>query len=423
MRIGIQTWGSLGDIGPFVALANGLHAAGHTVTLQAAPVEPDFDLSALGGSVPVHAVARPPVASQALFSQVTTELANEADALKQAQAAVAQLLDPIDEEMYAAAEDLCRDNDIVVGHFFAYPLATAAEKTGTPYVSVMPVHSAVPSRRVAPSGLPNLGPWLNPLLWKLVRAMLNKALKAFPDALRAAHGLPPASDLIDGVWSSKTLNLIAVSPVFCPRQDDWQERHQVCGFLTGQKAIPYKTPAQDLATFLDAGAPPVYVSFGSVMPFSGAALDEIIVLLDDARRRAGCRMIVQAPDREHPRSASSELLFVTSVPHALVFPRCAAVVHHGGAGTTQTALRAGTPSVVVAHIEEQYFWGRELQRIGAAPAPLRRRTLNAQALAKQIAAVLNTPKMRQTAQDIAATMRTENGVATAVALIEKTFTR
>lgn len=421
MRIGIQTWGSLGDIGPFVALANGLQVAGHTVTLQAAPVEPDFDLSALGGSVPAHAIAHPPVTSATQFSQVTAALANEADALKQAQAVVAQLLAPIDQEMYTAAERLCRDSDIVIGHFFAYPLATAAEKAGTPYVSVMPVHSAVPSRHTAPSGLPDLGDWLNPLLWKLVRAMMNKALKPFPDALRATHGLPPAADLIDAVWTSGALNLIAVSPVFCARQDDWDERHHVCGFLTEQKAHASGTPGEtltpELAAFLDAGSPPVYVSFGSIMPSSGAALDETLTLLQDAQRLAGCRMIVQAP----ASSTSPDLFFLASAPHALVFPRCAAVVHHGGAGTTQTALRAGTPSVVVAHIEEQYFWGQELRRIGAASAPLRRRTLSPRALAGQITAVLNSPRMRQTAHDIAFAMRDEDGVASAVAAIEDRF--
>lgn len=133
--------------------------------------------------------------------------------------------------------------------------------------------------------------------------------------------------------------------------------------------------------------------------------------------QAGCRAIIQTHDAAACGFQSNErVLYVKAAPHHLVFPRCAAVVHHGGAGTTQSVTLAGKPSVVVAHISEQEHWGKELRRIGIAGKPLHRRSVTAKKLASRISTI--TPAMRNQAPLIARAMAKENGVATAVRLIE-----
>jgi sterol 3beta-glucosyltransferase len=118
-----------------------------------------------------------------------------------------------------------------------------------------------------------------------------------------------------------------------------------------------------------------------------------------------------------------DLYFLGRAPHASLFPRCAAVVHHGGAGTTHSATRAGVPSVTVAFVNEQQSWGRRLQQCGAALAPLSFRTVTPDALATRIVQTAANPRLREHAQMVGAQMRAEDGVAESIRLIEQVGTR
>ncbi len=113
--------------------------------------------------------------------------------------------------------------------------------------------------------------------------------------------------------------------------------------------------------------------------------------------------------------------FVSAAPHHLIFPHCSAIVHHGGAGTTQSATLAGKPSIVVAHLSEQEHWGRELHRLGIAGKLSKRRSLTAKQLAGQIRYLRDNPGLVYTAEKIATAMKQENGVAEAVKVIEQRF--
>jgi sterol 3beta-glucosyltransferase len=115
------------------------------------------------------------------------------------------------------------------------------------------------------------------------------------------------------------------------------------------------------------------------------------------------------------------VLFVRRAPHNLVLPRCAAVVHHAGAGTTHTTLRAGTPSVPVPHVSDQFLWSKELHRLGAAPKPLRRTKWSATALAERIKEAIGNPSMQQAAAAMSRRMQADHGPERAADLVESTF--
>ncbi len=424
MRIGIQTWGSHGDIRPLMALAGGLRAAGHEVTLLVTSVYPaDYDAVAAELSLDLKYVASPVVADADALQGIGQRVFGETNPLRQARAIISEVFAPAADQMFEAAQTLCRDNDLVIGHFFHYPLRIAADIAGRPYASVMLVHSAIPSRHDPPAGLPDLGRLGNRLSWRLARYLLNRYLKPFADDLRVRKGLEPARDLLEDVWASPDLNLIAVSKALCTRRDDWTDNHRVCGFFhLPEMAGHDRALTSELEEFLARGAAPVYVTFGSATPPRRDALRDFVSLVSRAAAAAQCRMIVQVPAKpDTGLDASPTMHFVTALPHARVFPRCAAVVHHGGAGTSHAATLAGVPSIVVAHTEEQRFWGNQLRRVGVAPAPLRRRGLTARALAGRLSQVLHSPTMKDRAQAAADAMRDENGVAAAVALIAATF--
>jgi sterol 3beta-glucosyltransferase len=110
---------------------------------------------------------------------------------------------------------------------------------------------------------------------------------------------------------------------------------------------------------------------------------------------------------------------VARARHAAVYPCCAAVVHHGGAGTSHAAARAGVPSVVVPHLGDQFFWARALSKARVAPRPIRRQTLTAKKLARRIREAVDSSAMRDRAARLGSAIRAENGVGRAIELIER----
>ena len=421
MKIGIQTWGSHGDIRPFIALAEGLQTAGHQVTLYMTSVV-DVDYST---SIPDSGVHIVQIASYILpsASQITKyyQFINEKNPLKQAKLLFSEFFLPIENEMYEASVKLCQINDIVIGHTIHYTLQTAAEKTKTPYVSVMLAH-IFPTTNQPPVGFPRIGKWGNIFFWWLIRTILNKSLKPTIDMLRIKHGLEVAKDLLTDVWSSGKLTLIAVSPEICKQQDDWPKNIQVCGFLNMENTPNEGSISVQLEHFLDEADPPIYMNFGSMIPPILQIQKETIQLFEDASKLSNCRAIIQMPSWEECQVKSSKIIhYVTSSPHHLIFPRCKAVVHHGGAGTTQTTMLAGIPSIPIAHTKEQEFWGLELKRLDIAPNLLIRRKVTPRKLAERISTVVNSPTMQENAQKIAQLMKIENGVSKAVELINRKF--
>jgi UDP:flavonoid glycosyltransferase YjiC (YdhE family) len=419
MKIGLQTWGSDGDINPFIALAGGLAAAGHEVTLAITAAErKDYQsYSQRLGFVlkPVAYIAK----DDAAMAQLGERLWKIASPLGQVRFILQALFEPNVESLYATALELCAENELLIGHFALHPLHLAAEQAGKPYVTVSLNHGAIPSRFVPPPLMPNLGVWLNPWVWKLVEALLKKIMLPSVNRLRSREGRPALSSARP-VVESPLCNLIAISPALCAKPADWGDNQHVTGFLAlPEKARPWTMP-DDLGEFLAAGEPPVYLTFGSM---SGIDRDPATItvttrLLVEAVQAAGCRAIIQARwDSVSSLAENPKIYRIGPVPHSQLFPHCAAIVHHGGAGTTQTSLLYGKPQIIVAHIADQYFWADALKRLGVAGKRHDRRTTTATGLGAAIRQALDSPTMVSRAASLGQQIAAEDGVATAVGII------
>ena len=421
MKIGMQTWGSHGDIRPFIALAEGLREAGHDVTLAITCVDSDrYDSLVSGAGLRILLTSSPVIQDKAQLKKIGESIFFEKNPITQTQMAIEKLFLPAESEMYEVSEQLCSKNDLVIGHYFHYPLNAAAERFGRAYVSIALVHGAVPSAFRPPSGVPNLGTFGNRLAWRLARSVLNRKLKQYSDRLRQKNGIGVARDLIDNVWASPQLTLLAISPTICTRNQDWPDYYQVCGALDTKDTLLEGEISKELQAVLDDGTPPIYMTFGSVL--SGSDEKETISLLSEAAKLASVRAVIQSPGWERCGfKPTTGVYFVDSVPHAAIFPHCRAIVHHGGAGTSQSALRAGKPSVVVAHTAEQELWGRELKRIGVASKLLLRRKLTSSQLAAAIELVVGSSGINERANRLGREVSMENGVAIAVRLISNKF--
>lgn len=416
MRIGIQTWGSEGDIRPFVALGAALVTRGHRVEMLYTEISTrryEHVAAALGFTA--RAVASPVIATREREHEVGLAAIGSRDEVSQGLMIFRELLEPVAEPIYEAGLDLCSRSDLMIQHFILHPARAAAEKTRTPFATVAFAHMLSPSRHIHPSGLPELGPWATSIEWAVARFVLNQTMLRRVNRFRAGKGLPAIKDLLLDAWPSHLLHLLASSPAFLERPSDWPAWNQMCGFLE-LPSHEHEALAPEVDAFLRSGPPPVFMGFGSLMPQSGPHLTETVGVFEAAAARANCRAIIQS---ELVRPSTPDILFITRAPHNIVFPRCAAIVHHAGAGTTHTALRAGTPSVTVPHVSDQFLWSSELQRLGVAPKPLRRTKWSAQALADRLTQTIGNQQMKQAAVAMRDRMQGDNGPETAADLIER----
>ena len=419
MRIGIQTWGSEGDIRPFVALGAALARRGHVVELLYTEIgERRYEAVAASLGFTARAVASPVVADPQRVFEIGLKVINTRNQLQQGLIISRELLEPIADRAYEAGCELARRSDLFIHHFILHPARAAADTAGTPQITVTFAHMLTPSRFIHPPETPRLGEWANALEWKIAAFALNRTLLRDVNRFRERVGLPAFADLMRDGWPSHRLNLLASSPAFLdPRPADWPAWHQLCGFLD-LPSHGHEEVSPDVERFLASGSAPVFMGFGSLMPTEGHHLDETVKTFEEAARLAGCRAIIQA---EIEGRSNDRILFVRRTPHTLVFPRCAAVVHHCGAGTTHTTLRAGMPSVPVPHVSDQFAWAGELHRLGAAPQMLRRTKWNAKKLAARISEVIADPRMKNAAMAMSARMQHDNGPETAADLIEKSM--
>jgi UDP:flavonoid glycosyltransferase YjiC (YdhE family) len=192
-----------------------------------------------------------------------------------------------------------------------------------------------------------------------------------------------------------------------PKPQDWASHISISGFFFLSLASNY-TPAEDLIAFLDAGPPPVYIGFGSIVVDDPNAMTQLIF---DAVAKSGQRALVSkgwggfgADDLSIPEG----VFMLGNVPHDWLFQRVSCVVHHGGAGTTAAGIAAGKPTVVVPFFGDQPFWGSMVARAGAGPQPILHKELNSGNLAAAILEALK-PETQEKAKAMSEKISQENG--------------
>ena len=203
-----------------------------------------------------------------------------------------------------------------------------------------------------------------------------------------------------------------VSPSLLPKPADWPADVRLCGQWLARNSA--WTPPHALAYFLASGETPVYVGFGSMTGFDNARLlDALIESM--AGRRA---LFYPGWSGIDPKALPDNFLAIADTPHDWLFPRVAAVIHHGGSGTSHSAARAGVPSIVTPFAGDQFFWAERLRVSGVAPPAMDARRPKAEALGRALDFVF-TARVQNRAQRLGETMRAENGVLDAVAALER----
>jgi sterol 3beta-glucosyltransferase len=210
--------------------------------------------------------------------------------------------------------------------------------------------------------------------------------------------------------------LYAYSSHVLPIPKDYPTHAHVTGYWF-LDCEPTWQPSAELTRFIEAGDPPVYVGFGSMGGSKAQARAQIVI---EALQKSSQRGLLASGWGGLRAGDLPETIFmIDQAPHDWLFPRVAAVVHHGGAGTTGAGLRAGKPTVIVPFIVDQPFWGKVVHELGIGPKPIPQSKLTVDLLTDAICTAVTDKGMRQRAEEIGEQIRSENGVGNAVGIIRR----
>lgn len=413
MKVGLQTWGTEGDFMPFLALAVGLKNAGHEVTLAYTSID-GKDYSSYAETEGINLVrANGNVTVPKDFNPYA--LGAKPGSFREYSKLLERYFEPYTEAMYAASVQLSQHCDVVVGHAVCHTLLTAAEKFDKPRVSLVLTPLVIKSNYVSPIGI-DLGPLLNSFLWNVGGFVATKSWFAAAKQVRQKEGLPKVKSLQKELFTSQTLTIVAASEFLCERPLDWCNHIHQTGFLNLERVETSWEMPEDLQQFLSNGKPPIYMTFGSCMQFD---LKQSTQLLIDAAEQSGFRAIIQSDWEVVGKPNSSDIYCISSAPHSEIFKHCDLIVHHGGAGTTQSALIAGKPAVIVPHGFDQVYWADVVEKTGIGTKTDQKNKVSAGQLSEAIKQVTSDQTFTQIAQIIGDKMKTENGVSKAIMTISQ----
>jgi len=403
MRILIATHGTRGDVQPVLALAIALRARGHDARFVAPAnfVEwiASYGFRCESDGVDVEAVLRGPDLD---FQSVRSQM---------------RYMKKIAPRLFDAVERASVGADLILGAGIPIAAPSIADLRGVPYVNAVFCPCAVPSSLAPPIRWQTLPAWVNRLLWRVIAQAIAVMLGGPINAGRARLGLAPIKSPIKAATDhpiivaadSELAPLPPDAPPTAVRTDAW--------ILEDNRDLD---PA--VAAFIGAGPPPIYVGFGSMV---AKRLDRLVSSLARVAATCGCRMIVAGgwAALDGLMSSSNDVLVIAQAPHQALFPRVAAVVHHGGAGTTTAAARAGVPQVILPHILDQYYWAHRIAVLGLGPESLPVERADAKALADRLRLVLDGTRFRERARDVGARVAGRDGVAPAVEHLEQILAR
>lgn len=418
MKIAITALGTRGDLQPFIALGLGLQQAGYDVLLISSKNEQafaesfglryhalDVDIQQMMESDDAQAMTK----ADNPIAFVTTHL-NSSRNLQQTMIAV-------QEEVWQA----CQGADAIVYHPGMSNGFFMAQQLGIPCIMASPF--PVTPTDDYPAILFYDGVRLGKLYNRLTHFIFEKVFWALSkSAVKAFWQRHSKPDIVTSSPPTR-LQVLSGMPVvygysehLFHRPRAWQPNIHITGSWTIQHE-PAWTPPDDLQRFIHAGQPPVYIGFGSIKSPSTfkATVDIVLEALALSQQRG---IVALGWNRLTSKVSLPDTVFLLeSAPHTWLFPQMAAVVHHGGAGTTAAGLRAGKPTVIIPHTADQPAWGRRVYELGVGSKPIPRKKLNAENLTEAIQAAL-APAVVAEAEALGKKLRTENGTAVAVGIID-----
>jgi UDP:flavonoid glycosyltransferase YjiC (YdhE family) len=416
MRWLLTSWGSHGDLHPFLALGRGLLARGHAVTLVG---HPDWEAETTAAGLRFVSTGEP--SREDFIAHHPDVLSMRWGGLVSLHTLVHRAIAPGFEHILATLLAEAPAHDVIVAHHFVFPAPLAAELTGRPLATVSLAPGVVPSAHSLPganfgrAGTGPVGRLGNRIVWSVGGVISRVMVDPVINQLRARHGVRPVRDAIFSAHSPR-LNLQLYSEHFAPRPPDWSAEKKMAGFcFHDPPEVPRLAPETE--AFLAAGEPPILFTLGSVAVQSpGPFYEDAVAALAQVRQRG---LLLIGPERNRPRALPRDVMAASYAPYGLLMPRVRAVVHQCGIGTLSHTLRAGVPSVACPFAFDQPNNARRLEALGLAQVILPHER-SAHFIATALADLLRSDAPAR-ARALGEKIRAEDGVARACALLEDAF--
>jgi sterol 3beta-glucosyltransferase len=417
LKVAIIALGSRGDVQPHVALGVGLRRAGHSVRIVTSS---DF-----GDLVRSHDLefCDTGVSTEAIANEMHDLL--EAGNFLKIMTAMGDSARRVAVQVAANGLEACEGSDVIVSGLGGLFVGQAlAEKLGVPFVQAY-LYPFSPTREfpgvLTPVSQTPLTSWLNAPSHRATQQMLWQTTRSADAAVRVeVLGLKPSTfwGPFAALAGMDHLSLYGYSEHVIPMPRDWPSHNLVTGYWFLDPSVEWRPPAE-LVAFLETGPPPVYVGFGSMGSKNPEATADLVL---ESLQRTGQRGVLSSGWGGLTKSdLPGSVCMVGSIPHAWLFPRMTAIVHHGGAGTTAAALSAGAPSIVTPVMGDQSFWARRVSDLGVGPKSVVRRKLTVERLTKAIETAVSDDAMRARASSLGEQIRAEDGIANAVEALEQRF--
>jgi len=391
MKIVLLTYGSQGDVDPFIALAEGLIQAGHQVKLAAPEIFSDvlkntnIEFVSLPGDPKMMVNKLVDRAGKNPLRMVTS---------------MTEFVFPLAAEVFQKAKTTCQKADLVIHSFLMTSTGyEIARELHVPDLSIQTFPVFTTTSEFSAPALPNLpfGPYYNRLTHNLITwTFWNGSQWIYRRVQKRNPGLP---DLTGWPFSLKNPDqshiLYAFSPRVVPFPADWHDNVSITGYMI-RKTDPTWQPNPRLQNFLEQGSPPVAVAFGSTRSSRMKLIQEKIIQALVNQNQRGV-FVGDDPDQVH---SVPGILNTGYVPYQWLFRRSSAVIHHGGAGTTARAFISGVPQIMMPFTSDQPFWAQRAKLLGVSPDPLSPKNFQPQQLARAINTVIQDQNMRDKAKSI-----------------------
>ncbi|MFI9847618.1 glycosyltransferase [Nonomuraea sp. NPDC051941] len=420
MKALILTHGTRGDVQPYVALAHALRAAGHEAVLGAPAASASLAEPYGLRFIPLHDGPNTLIDDPQIREAIETNYRGLRG--KKTALTVIKRTKPLMAKVFADMAAAAKDGADVIVHPPGIPAHHIAERLGVPAVpaALQPVWvptGTFPNPMMAGLKVPKA---LNRASYLPTRLLLRRASAAVADQLRrdTLH-LPRRKgrhDVLLAPDGGPVTVLQGFSKLVLPPRLDYPSWVHTTGFWYLPTPADW-TPTSELKAFLESGPPPVYVGFGSM---AGADPRRVGRVVREAIRLAGVRaVLVSGWGGIQLDDLPENVLLLDQAPHGWLFPQMAAIVHHGGSGTTGAALTAGRPQVVCPFVADQPFWAARMHAAGVAPPPQPQRHLTSQGLAAAIRVAVTDQALAERAESLGRRIAAEDGVTAAVTILER----
>ncbi|KNY26161.1 glycosyltransferase [Pseudobacteroides cellulosolvens] len=392
MKIIIVIQGSQGDVNPFFSLGIILKASGHKV-IFAAPdgfkqqyIKYGFEHIPVGFDFKM----KPEEANgKYMFSQLKKSI----------------------EDQFEILINSIKDADLIIGNGLDFAGSSISEKFGTPHIAVLHVPPAFKSDSMAPISVKNrnLPRIINKIHWKVGNLFIMILFGKWVNIEREKLSLPKFKNYCELMTKGA---ILSAAKSLAPMPPEYSNV-----FRTGYWVLDDGDELDgELENFINAGEPPIYIGFGSMIDQDSQKTSQILNKLISLK---DYRFVISRGWANLTAQKNENVYFVDYVPHVKLFPKMSMTIHHGGAGTTHTSAKAGVPQILVPHALDQYYWADRIYKLKLGPKPLQRRKLTFQGVKISIDEVLKNPIYKENAAKVAKEINAEDSIGDMVKYIEE----